>query len=133
MGDILSPEDIAAEYATYDGTDPEAVAWARGLIAAAIREERSRLAEHDRELREAERRRATLSAAAYWPSEALEDYERWSAWLDTDETSDDAAPRRCFAEGEHHGPLIAAGEGRVLCEAHWGSTPDDAHPGGQRG
>jgi len=36
-----SPEDIAAEYAPFDGSDPDTVIHVRGLIAAAIREDRT--------------------------------------------------------------------------------------------
>jgi hypothetical protein len=37
-----------------------------------------------------------------------------------------AQPSECAAEGEHRGPLITEfpdGSGRLLCRAHWGSTP----------
>jgi len=50
----MSPEDIAAEYAPFDGSDPDTVIHVRGLIAAAIREDRAQRPPVSPEVREAQ-------------------------------------------------------------------------------
>jgi len=60
----MSPEDIAAEYAPFDGSDPDTVIHVRGLIAAAIREDRAQRPPVSPEVQEV--LAVVESALAFW-------------------------------------------------------------------